>query len=374
MTDLTLTPISATTLNDNFNSIEDVVNAKAELNGNSTQKFEVADAIEQTEAVNKKQLDDAVSSINSTISDLDAEIDTGLAAKLDKSDTTVTKQGNTFNGAEQLVLLNSSGQLPALDGSLLTNISAATLDTSNMPAIENSSIDFNNDINVLSGFCWDDSLTIKLQLSSTLTKQLDAAWVSGSNAGGLDAGSKAVSTWYHVFLISNGTNTDVLFSTSAVSPTMPNGYGYKRRIGSIKTDSSGNILKFLQIGNYFKWARSSNGDSPIIDLRNLSLNIPSKASPVNLTLTAPLGIISRPILSFDCGTTSLTAPLFFIDKNTKVGLHYCKSSTSYQYGIMMIDCLFTDLNSQIQYSSTDSTTFTLTDAILVNYGYIDERM
>ena len=36
--------------------------------------------------------------------------------------TSVTTQGNTFNGNSQLVQLNSSGQYPALDGSLITGI------------------------------------------------------------------------------------------------------------------------------------------------------------------------------------------------------------------------------------------------------------
>lgn len=36
--------------------------------------------------------------------------------------TTVTTQGNTFNGANQLVKLDSSGKLPAIDGSQLTNL------------------------------------------------------------------------------------------------------------------------------------------------------------------------------------------------------------------------------------------------------------
>ena len=38
----------------------------------------------------------------------------------------ITTQGNTFNGANQLVQLDSSGRLPAIDGSALTNISANT--------------------------------------------------------------------------------------------------------------------------------------------------------------------------------------------------------------------------------------------------------
>jgi hypothetical protein len=34
----------------------------------------------------------------------------------------VTKQGNTFNGAYQLVQLDASAKLPAVDGSNLTNL------------------------------------------------------------------------------------------------------------------------------------------------------------------------------------------------------------------------------------------------------------
>jgi hypothetical protein len=41
--------------------------------------------------------------------------------------TNVTLQGNTFNGANQLVKLASGGGLPILDGSQLTNVDAQTL-------------------------------------------------------------------------------------------------------------------------------------------------------------------------------------------------------------------------------------------------------
>jgi len=39
----------------------------------------------------------------------------------------ITRMGNTFNGPNELVELNSSGILPALDGSLVTNVDAITL-------------------------------------------------------------------------------------------------------------------------------------------------------------------------------------------------------------------------------------------------------
>lgn len=54
-------------------------------------------------------------------------------------DTSITKQGNTFNSASQLVQLNSSGQIPAINGGLLTNINAdnitsGTISSSRLPS------------------------------------------------------------------------------------------------------------------------------------------------------------------------------------------------------------------------------------------------
>lgn len=46
----------------------------------------------------------------------DAKVESVLTAQ------SVTKQGNTFNGAEQLVQLDASAKLPAVDGSNLTNL------------------------------------------------------------------------------------------------------------------------------------------------------------------------------------------------------------------------------------------------------------
>ncbi len=98
---------------------------------------------------------------------------------------------------------------------------------------QNGAGDPTNDITILAGTARDTANTEDLTLSSTLTKQLDAAWAVGSNAGGLDTGAIANGT-YHIWLIKR-TDTDVvdaLFSASATAPTMPTNYTKKRRIGS----------------------------------------------------------------------------------------------------------------------------------------------
>lgn len=52
-----LTPVSADVINSNFTLLEDLVNTKADLNGDSTEIFNVADATESTHAVNLGQLE-----------------------------------------------------------------------------------------------------------------------------------------------------------------------------------------------------------------------------------------------------------------------------------------------------------------------------
>jgi hypothetical protein len=73
---------------------------------------------------------------------------------------------------------------------------------------------------------------------------------------GLDTGSRAASTWYNVFLISNGTTTAGLVSISATAPTMPSGYTYFVRVGAMRTDGSGNFLRTKQLGNKTSYAIS----------------------------------------------------------------------------------------------------------------------
>jgi hypothetical protein len=72
---------------------------------------------------------------------------------------------------------------------------------------------------------------------------------TGSGANGLDTGTVAASTWYSVWVISNGATPAGLLSLSSTAPTMPSGYTYGARIGWIRTDSVNKYpLSFTQRG------------------------------------------------------------------------------------------------------------------------------
>jgi len=149
--------------------------------------------------------------------------------------------------------------------------------------ISNNTTDANNDIDIAPGVWADSTGADLITLSSLMTKQLDAVWAVGTNQGGLDTGSKANSTWYHLHLIKRPDTgvVDVLFSTSATAPTLPTNYTLSRRIGSVRTDGSGNIRAFLQTGDLFMWNSNVGLD---VDATNPG------TSAVTPTVTLPLGV------------------------------------------------------------------------------------
>lgn len=78
---------------------------------------------------------------------------------------------------------------------------------------------------------------------------------TGANA--LDTGSLQASTWYAVWVIYNGSDVAGLLSTSATSPTMPNGYTYKARVGWMRTDGSVDFRRILQKGKRAQYVVAS---------------------------------------------------------------------------------------------------------------------
>jgi hypothetical protein len=82
-------------------------------------------------------------------------------------------------------------------------------------------------------------------LCQTITKTLQSSgsWTAGTSQNGLDTGARANSTWYNIFeIVKNSDNTsDILYSLSRTSPTVPSGYTLVAWIGAIRTDGSGNI-------------------------------------------------------------------------------------------------------------------------------------
>lgn len=137
----------------------------------------------------------------------------------------------------------------------------------------------------------NDATTPALMVAAAFSKTT-GAWAVGSGNGSLDTGSVAASTWYHVFQIMRPDTgvVDYLLSTSATAPTMPANYTHKRRIGSIKTNASSQIIAFKQFEDSFFWA-AIVGESPV-----------NSTGEQTLTLAGvPTGIRVQPFLAVNPG-------------------------------------------------------------------------
>lgn len=152
--------------------------------------------------------------------------------------------------------------------------------------ISNNGADQEHDLDISVGSRLAASLDVRITLESALTKRIDVAWAAGTGDGGFPTGiTLSASTWYHVFLIkdvANG-NVDAGFDTSITAANLlsdASDYTKYKRIGSILTDTSKNIVQFVQKGNVFYWK------SPVMD-QNAALG---DASAHLIAISVPLGV------------------------------------------------------------------------------------
>ncbi len=128
----------------------------------------------------------------------------------------------------------------------------------------NNAGDATNDLDIAAGGCMDATGAYWITVAA-LTKQSDVAWAVGTGAGGLDTGSVADADYYIWAIARSGTGvTDILFSLSPTSPSMPASYDFKRLIGWFKR-AGGTIVAFHTYeteggGLEFKW------DTPTLDI------------------------------------------------------------------------------------------------------------
>jgi hypothetical protein len=129
--------------------------------------------------------------------------------------------------------------------------------------------DPSHDVNIAVGECRDSTDVESIRLATEITKQIDAAWAAGDDAGGLDAGAVAAGTMYAVWLIKDTDGTvDALFSTSFTAPTMPGTYNRKRLIAAVCTDGASDVIPYTQVGDYFRYTGdvvSDISDNTIVD-------------------------------------------------------------------------------------------------------------
>ncbi len=210
--------------------------------------------------------------------------------------------------------------------------------------------DTDHDITIAAGKCRDSTDAVDMVLASALTKQGDAAWAVGTNAGAMDTGSLPSAGTIHVWLIKRSDTgvVDALFSISATAPTMPANYDYKRLVGSYRTVvTTGHIIN----GDWFGTGvlRTFMFDTPILDVNNATPG----TNAVTAALSTPGGIAVEAIFNVFCGVAVYVSALCNADMApsiTVAPLATAGQAVDESYGNSHnIAWVFTDTSSQIRY-------------------------
>ena len=181
-------------------------------------------------------------------------------------------------------------------------------------------------------------------------------------------------TWYHVFIIMDSSdNIDFGFDTNinAINLLNVSGYKYFRRIGSIGTDSSGNITPFIQLGDTFYLN---------IPVEDVSVATPSSGTRKLYTLTVPTGTSVEAMVHVGLGTNNgaasiggrqgyVTSPL---QPDVTSGLRDVSCGAN-GYFIYLTDCwksVTVNTSGQIGFVVDDSSGISFT---INTFGWIDKR-
>ena len=115
--------------------------------------------------------------------------------------------------------------------------------------------DTEHDITIAVGTCRDSTNVYDLILAAAITKQIDAAWAAGTNAGGLFSGAVGANAFYYIFLIRKDSDgsIDAGFDTSVTAANIPAGYTAYRRIGALRSSAGSNILNGTYTGGLFTY-------------------------------------------------------------------------------------------------------------------------
>ena len=150
--------------------------------------------------------------------------------------------------------------------------------------------DTNHDIDLTAGAAADATGARIISRPNPISKQIDAAWIEGTNSGGFPTGlTLAADTTYHFFVIMKTDGTvDAGFDTSVTATNLladATAFTYYRRVGSVITDATSNITDFSAIEEgggavRFYW-----------NLRTVDSDVTNPGTAIRAdTLTVPTGI------------------------------------------------------------------------------------
>ncbi len=235
--------------------------------------------------------------------------------------------------------------------------------------LSNEAGDTDHDIEVSPGVCRSDANDLDMAITTAWIKQIDVVWAVGTGNGGRASGvALSVDTWYHFFEIgkADGSAVDFGFDTDVDAVNLladASGYTSYRRLGSVLTDGSSNILGFIQTGGDFRF-----------NLRITDYSAAAAAtSRQTVTLTVPIDVPIMAKIKLSYQDASITHLRLFEVGETDVSpttnaLDDLTADTNSQVVSTEME-IKTDTSAQIQYR-TDAVGNLIT---IVSKGWRDYR-
>jgi hypothetical protein len=187
-----------------------------------------------------------------------------------------------------------------------------------------NAVDTVNDVDISAGACWDTTRSVWIE-GSAMTKQLDATWAAGTNAGMLDTGTVSASEGYNIYAMISDVDgsVDYLASLSntwsgAIKPT---NYTKGQIIGFIYRNSAPEIRETVWSGNHCQYLVSgveSFSDPSAVQQRFETYSI--NTAPAN-------AVCNWQVFSDDAGGTG---------DGKRIGVRYA-DGTATQFGLSTVD-------------------------------------
>jgi len=198
----------------------------------------------------------------------------------------ILRTGTDSISTSNIVNLNVTTAKIAAEAVTFAKLSWMPLNSRSGYVITNGT-DTAHDLDISVGRIVDDTQAVIINLTSALTKQIDANFAVGDNVGGLsDQDTLSVDSEYFPFAISKADGTtDVIIATTsanALADTVATAalFIFARKLEPVLTDGSSNIINTNNTSGYVKMF-----DTPILDFSGSA-----STSGANVTVTQPTDV------------------------------------------------------------------------------------
>lgn len=170
---------------------------------------------------NANEMNENFTSIKQFVDVLETQ---GANNEIDISTLTTNKADINGSTEQRFSVANPVSSMDAMNLQTFQNLTLNSRNVINGLVLSKSN---NNTISATAGYCYDSTYEYMISSASNLTK----SETLGAN------------TTYYVFICADaqGSNPQLVFTTSSTTPTLPSGYDYYRRIGSFKTNDDSQI-------------------------------------------------------------------------------------------------------------------------------------